>query len=320
MLNYAYSVDGLHWTPLNGGWPVYNVSANMPTIRDPFVHRNPDGKTWRMVSTDGDAYGGTPNILTWHSDDLITWSPESVVEVMGPNFFPNTSTVVTNVWAPEWRWDPITQRYMVFWAARGNNLYSYPAGCTNNVTDQVFAFFRTWTTDFATFTQPEPFFFPACDIPGYGGIDGDLVQDENGRYVFVYKDARGPGNGHTAELVRGVRLVTSAGGIDGPYTNASISPLLAPTLVEAPELVYFKNQWFLYYDCSFFLVPPGYPRPPYGVSVSQRLDDYDFHFIEGACTGNSTQVSFPKDATHGSFVCISPDEMQALLDAFPVAG
>lgn len=310
-LQYAWSSDGFHWTELNGGKPVFTAN---PSLRDPYVHRGPDG-VFHLVATDSTNFGGTVNILTWSSPDLITWSPEVVAPVMNTSFFPAGASVQFT-WAPEWFYDAASQRYMVFWAAEGSGLYTPPVGCTNNST-AGFAFYHAFTTDFKTFTPPAILFQPTCDIVGQGGIDGDIVQDENGRFVLVYKDARGVGEGHAAELYRGIRLVPSSGGLEGPYLNATISGFLAPTLVEAPELVFFKGQWLLFYDCSFWPTPAGYPRPPYGVSVSASLADYDFQVVEGACTGNSTDVSFPVGATHGSFVCIDSSELAALQAAFP---
>ena len=150
---------------------------------------------------------------------------------------------------------------------------------------------------------------------GDGGIDGDLVVDERGAFVFVYKDARG-----SSESVRGIRTASSSSGrIDGPYLDASISGLLTQTLVEGPELVFFKSQWLLYFDCSFVHTPSGWPRPPYGVSVSPSLAAPSFRELSGSCTGNSTSMTFPKGATHGSFVCIDSATLAALVKAFPPA-
>jgi hypothetical protein len=320
-LHYAVSQDGTHWTPLNNGYPTMNCTIQ--SLRDPFVNVGPDNKTFHLVATNGENFGGTPTILHWSSSDLITWSAEQVIDIMGPQFFPPPAAV-NDLWAPEWRWDPVTNRYMVFFAARGTGIMpDLPSPNCTGTQSSRFAFFRSFTTDFLNFTTPEVFFDPGCFFTGDGGIDADLVQDENGRYLFVYKDARGVGEGVAVEAHRGIRLAYSDT-IDGPYLNATITDFLVPTLVEAPEIYRVPDNsplgggFFLYFDCSFWPVPSGYPRPPFGVAHSPTLSQFSFTTLEGSCTGNNTaNMQFPVGATHGSFICISDSQLSALEAAFP---
>lgn len=316
-LNYAVSSDGLQWTPLNAGYAVMNTT---PTLRDPFVNRLPEGG-YRMVTTNGDR---NVNILSFFSVDLITWSPVQELNLMSPPYF-NPPAAIGDLWAPEWRYDAVQEDYVLFWAARGTAILpSLPSPNCTGIQDSRFAFFYSRTTDWKTFSQPQIMFDPGCFATGDGGIDGDIVQDDDGKYVLVYKDARGVGEGHAAEVNRGIRLAYSDT-LAGPYNyaNATVSNLLVPTLVEAPELYPAPDNgmagWYLYYDCSFWPTPPGYPRPPYGVAHSPSLHaaTANFTVIPGACTGNSTQVSFPKDATHGSFLCIDQQTYNILIQAFP---
>jgi hypothetical protein len=315
-LYYAVSTDGLAWQPLNGYRAVLNTTVPATSIRDPYAARGPDG-TYRLVATNGHEFGGTTTILTWTSADLVTWSAEHVVDVMGEAFFPGAQ--ITDVWAPEWRFDPVSGQYMVFWAARGDNLTAWlPGPCSApGVNPQRFVFFASLTPDFVTFAQPAVLFDPGCNITdtGDGGIDGDIAIDEAGRPVMIYKDARGAN-----ETVRGIRIAASLSGlVTGPYSDASEGPLLA-TLVEAPEAVYFGDQWLLYYDCSFRPTPPGYPRPPYGVSVSPHLAPNNFTVVPGACSDTNPALAFPKGMTHGSFLCLTDDELAPVLAAFPPQG
>jgi hypothetical protein len=207
-LHYAVSRDGSHWSTLNGGFPVLNTST-VGGLRDPFLNRGPDNR-FHMVATNGANFGGDSSILAWSSTDLITWAAESVVNVMGPSFFPKGQ--IGDVWAPEWHADP-AGGYMVFWAARGDGIMpSLPSpGCAGNQSSR-FAFFATHTDDFtfAGMTQPTVIFDPGCDATGDGGIDGDIVLDEDGVYTLVYKDARGVGEGHNVEMYRGIRIATSS--------------------------------------------------------------------------------------------------------------
>ena len=64
------------------------------------------------LQTNGAGIGNTPTILTYASIDLITWSSERVVTLMGPDNFP-PPTKITDLWAPEWRFDNASAAYMV---------------------------------------------------------------------------------------------------------------------------------------------------------------------------------------------------------------
>ena len=311
-LNYAVTRDGQHFTVLNGGAAVLNST---PTLRDPFMNRAPDG-TMRLVATNGDANN---NVLTWSSADAgVSWSPLRQLNVMQQLPAPSQ---VHELWAPEWIFDEARGAFMLFWAARGTSILpALPrAGC-NGTQDYRFGFFYSYTTDWLSFTDPQVLFDPGCHFDGDGGIDGDIVRDEKGRFVLVYKDARGRGEGHDAELLRGIRTVTSDA-LTGPYLQADVSELLVPTLVEAPELhrspVAGWAGWFLWFDCSFWPVPSGWERPPYGFAHSDTLVAPDWHVIPGACTGNTTFTAPPNGATHGSFLCISQDEHDALVARYP---
>jgi hypothetical protein len=125
------------------------------------------------------------------------------------------------------------------------------------------------------------------------------------------------------EMYRGIRIATSStSSLYGPYGN--ITDLLAPTLVEAPEIYPSPDGgpggWFLAFDCSFWPTPSGWPRPPYGLARANTISGHSFTTLEGACTGNNTQnMQWPSGATHGSFMCISDAELAALESAFPSA-
>lgn len=311
-LQYAVSSDGFQWTVLNGGAPVLNTTLPNTSIRDPFLGRGPDG-VYRLVATNGYQFGGTRDIVAWTSPDLVHWSAEALLTAM-----PASLPGITNVWAPEWRWDPIKGSYMVFWAARGNPTPLLDAGCASGNSAR-FAFFAAYADDgFTTLDDPFLLFDPGCNVtlPGSdGGIDGDIVTDEAGRPVMVFKDAAGAN-----ESVRGVRLAYSASGtVAGPWTTAGEGSILA-TKVEAPELVNFGDQWLWYFDCSFNPTPPGWPRPPYGVATSPHLAPANFTIVNGSCTDTNPALAFPKGMTHGSFLCLTASELAPVLAAFPAAG
>jgi hypothetical protein len=166
-------------------------------------------------------------------------------------------------------------------------------------------------------------FGAGCYFTGDGGVDGDIVLDENGRYMMVYKDARGIGEGIPVESVyRGIRAVPSSTSSPmGPYLGKDVAPFLAPTLVEAPEFYPSPDGGiggvFLAFDCSFWPVPDGWPRAPFGLAHGPSVSSLNFTTLPGACTANTTDMAWPPGATHGSFVCITDEELRALQAAFP---
>lgn len=322
-LQYAFSRDGLVFTRLNRGFPVLNCTKD--SLCDPYLARAQDGAVpgFFLVATNSHGFGGTRTILTWSSSDLITWGGETEAEVMAASFFP-PNTTVQDTWAPEFVWDEKAGKYMAFWAARGDGIAPPLGGCTGTNVDR-FVFYGAHTIDFISFGSPFPLFDPGCAFEGDGGIDGNLIWDATrSLWVLSYKDARGDGEGHGPEELRGIRQVTSLE-VSGPYLASNVSALLVPTLVEAPELVLdlplaAEAGPLLYYDCSFFPTPQGYPRPPYGAARAGGSSLGPFTPLPGACVGNASGTSvvdFPLGATHGSFLCITEDELSALLAAFP---
>ena len=307
---YAWSSDGFHWNMLNGNKPVLVASVAGTSIRDPFVHLGPDGR-FHMVATNGARFGGTPTILYWSSDDLVTWSSEQVLPVMQ-----NVSDGLQSVWAPEWVWAPERKAYLVFWAARFADGHTHEDELCSNPERSRFKFWSSWTTDWSVFSTPTILYDPGCNQSGYapyndsvGGIDGDIVQLADGSYVFYYKDSRGY-HGPDVQLHCGDRYATSSQA-GGPYSVPSA--MVSPYGAEGPELIYFNDHWLLFYDCSFHPTPAGYPRPPYGVSVSDTAVGMEWQEVKGSCTGNSTDVLFPRGATHGSFVCLSDQLLQPIV-------
>lgn len=323
-LYYSYSSDGLHWTGLNGPanppnggqFPVLNCTSS--SLRDPYMNVDAHG-VYHLIATDGDGFGGTPNILYWNSTDGIQWSTEVKLPVMGPQFFPSPDTIV-DTWAPEWAWDDASQAFMVYWAAKGTGIMPIlPSPSCTGTTDSRFAFFRSYALnmwDISTYSQPVVFFDPGCYFEGVGGIDGDIVMDPaSGNRIFFFKDAR-----NTSEAYRGIRAAISDN-ISGPYLQDTVTDFLAPTLVEAPQLVQSPDNGpgghLLYFDCSFWPTPKGWPRPPFGVAHTSNLTSLQFDTYPGSCTGNSSALAMPWGATHGSFICINDTQLSALQAAFP---
>jgi Glycosyl hydrolases family 32 N-terminal domain len=309
-LYLSYSNDAQVWLTVNSGFPILNTTNGVPGLRDPFVFQAHDGTEYIMVATNGANFGGVNNILTFSTKDFSSWTQNIVV------FQPVNGTTI-DVWAPEFFYDETTASYLIFCAIQGENNTSveYESSCSNE-NDSRFRFWYSHTRDFINLDHDLTLMFdPGCNdtTNGMGGIDGDIKVNEQGQFVFSFKDARG-----RSEDVRGIRLAV-ASSLTGPY--GSISDLLAPVHVEAPELLRVsdvsngdpQDEWLLFYDCTFFPTPNGWPRPPYGVSSTTSLSNFSFQQLPGACTGDSSQTAFPKGATHGSFLCVDDAELLKVL-------
>ena len=362
----ALSDDGQHFNVLNSGNPIPPLVTTVPgtSVRDPFLQRSKgrrtttanviggDSEVWHLVATDG-GVNQPFQFSHWSSPDLVHWSTQQVVPILKGN---NDTQFL---WAPEFVYDPARDNYLVFWAQswqQNNHTASYFDPACNNTNVARFTFWGTRTSNFSTFSTPELLFDPHCNTSEYapmhygdGGIDGDIVLDDEGVFRFFYKDSRAPESTGVLPMQRtsGTRMASTTvpGDLASPWTppNATLIGLWGS---EGPELLDVNGTLFLYFDCSFQPTPPGYPRAPYGVATAPSPQGYSdpsaWTTLAGSCTGNDTVttrgsgatvsgggggggggggqgsqvVQFPVGATHGTFQCITTAEHDALVSAF----
>ena len=170
---FASSEDGREWTALNDGQPVLVSNLGEKGVRDPYLLRAHDGKTFYLLATDlsihlnGDwgraQSAGSQSIVIWESSDLTHWSPPRLAKVAAPD--------AGCTWAPEAVYDEVLGDYLVFWASKNRS--------------DSFAKQRIWaarTRDFQTFSKP----FIYIDKPGHV-IDTDIVREGN-KYFRFSKD------------------------------------------------------------------------------------------------------------------------------------
>jgi hypothetical protein len=167
---FALSQDGRQWSALNGGEPVLVSKLGEQGVRDPYLLRAHDGKTFYLLATDlsihlnGDwgraQTAGSQSLVIWESTDLVHWLPPRLVRVAAPD--------AGCAWAPEAVYDENTGDYLVFWASENRS--------------DNFAKQRIWaarTREFQTFTEP----FIYIDKPGHV-IDTDIVREGDKYYRF----------------------------------------------------------------------------------------------------------------------------------------
>ena len=170
---FALSKDGRQWNALNGGEPVLISKLGEKGVRDPFLLRSHDGKSFYLLATDLSIHlnpnwgraqtAGSKSIVIWESADLVHWSKSRLARVAAED--------AGCAWAPEAVYDDETRDYLVFWASKNRS--------------DKFAKQRIWatrTTDFRTFGKP----FIYIDKPNHV-IDTDIVR-EGGKYYRFSKD------------------------------------------------------------------------------------------------------------------------------------
>ena len=286
-LHLALSTDGRHWTPLNGGLPVWGQR-----LRDPFLQRGPDG-VWRLLASGrgsprttaaGDHDAG-PVCLCATSRDLFTWEEVRSLPLM-QGVRDETDRPARNIWAPTWFFDARTQEYVLLWSSSFED-----AGWKKS---------RLWcarTRDWQSFT-------PAQELlaPGYSAIDGTLLEQKGTYFLFHKEEEFAAATGER----RAIRVATS-NHLQGPY-QVQEGPLnrgqLTPTITEGPSVMadpLRPGGFLLLYDYCM--------TNRFGLSSSPDLLNWR---VEEA-------VSFPPDARHGSVARLSVMEAARLRAAFPVA-
>ncbi|MFC9128256.1 glycoside hydrolase family 43 protein [Streptomyces sp. NPDC057099] len=229
---FSHSVDGLHWSDLNGGGMTLRSTVGTRGVRDPALVRSPDGGKYWIIATDlcigcGQSWedstsNGSRNLVVWESTDLVTWSQPRLLNVAGA--IPDGR----NAWAPEAIWDPETKNYVLYWA-------------TNATLDGVLKhrIYYARTTDFRTITTPRLY----IDRPGAQGIiDTQIIETPSGTGTYRYVRASGDGQ----------ITLEGSNSILGTWTTlGNLSGIgLTGSQVEGPMWMKFRDrdEWALYLD------------------------------------------------------------------------
>ncbi len=285
-LYYSVSLDGLHWTLLNGGKRVFDAYRGHPDIT-----RGHDGRFY-LVGNRGDA---KPDIHFWVSADLISWAKHSDYR---PDLksIPDYPRVMQRIGAPKVYFDQASERYLVTWHT------THDLGKTD-LPEPYWAGQRTiYTTskDLKTFAEPPRKLFD-WDM---ATID-TVVRRVGDRYVAIIKDERYPSldwpTGKTIRVCGSPKLL-------GPYTKPG--PPVSPNFREAPTLIPSPNgrAWYLYYE--------QYPGVAYGLSVAGKVDGPWFQVSGGTPRKAWNKYSVPAGARHGSMLVITREAYDGLIARF----
>ena len=282
---FSVSKDGQSWTTLNNQSPILTSVLGEGGVRDPHIIRSPEGDKFFIIATDLSIYNrsddpnrwgtcqksGSRSIMIWESTDLVHWSEQRMAEVAAAD--------AGCTWAPESVYDCEKGQYMVFWASR-------VAG--DNYTKQ--RIYRSYTTDFVHFTDPEVY------IDGNGdNIDTTFIS-YNGIYYRFTKD----------ESQKSVTMMQSAS-LDGPFTDVATYALdgRPGNTVEGYEgpTVYKlngENKWCLLLD--------EYKGAGYRPFVTDDIQKGEFSL--------RADFNFDTRYRHGTVIPITTDEYNALIAAY----
>lgn len=298
-IRYAVSNNGFDYTSLNHGKPVIasDTIALTHSIRDPYITRGKDGKTFYMVMTDmrsSNGWQSNDGLILMKSNDLLHWQHTAIDF---PTRFPNLKGFDRDnlhaVWAPQIIWDESKEKYMIYYSI-GRHDWSYPTEDPDFDQPWFKLFYSYVNDDFTDITEPQLLF----DF-GTAAIDGDIVYDRaNHQYLLFFKDeGRSVMNGDFRTR-NGIMRATSPS-LTGPYKiewrhvhvenqypveGSSVFPLIG------------SDEYILMYDC--------YSKGYYQFCKSKDLKN--FTFVQNTKThGDFT----PR---HGSVIHITDAERNLL--------
>jgi hypothetical protein len=288
---YAVSKDGYNYESLNGGVPVANASQGTGHSRDPYIMKAQDGAEYKyyMVATDANTTNNYNNtgLHTWGSNDLIHWD-----ELANPQFATDKgggSKTITNMcWAPEAIWDPVAEKYMVYFS-------SNEADSAANESSKIW---YSYTSDFKNFDEKQLLF-----DPGYGVIDADITPYKNG-YVMMYKKEASSGTG-AKKVWYTFKTGKSPSNSDGEYdaANAKIFESVSNTAAEGPQVFPISG------TSSYGVLVDYFSDGGFGFSYTSDFESYSKISADN-CSINHLNPS------HGCIIPISDMEYYNLSQAF----
>ncbi|RJF90636.1 glycosyl hydrolase family 43 [Sphingomonas cavernae] len=288
ILYYSISLDGLHWTQVNGGRPVsadYHGHAS--------IAQGGDGRYYLVGNKSDD----DPEIRFWVSDDLVNWKSFGT-------YRPNLRKAVgqphalQRIGAPKLYYDKPSKQFLLTW-----HTPNVPG--SDEDPERYWASQRTLyvvSKDLVRFDkQPRRLF--SWDM---ATIDTIVQPNPEGGYCAIIKDERYPSyNWTTGKTIR----ISCAPDMLGPYPEPG--PPLSPNFREAPTIIRAPNgaDWYLYYE--------QYAGTSYGLSMAPRLEGPWYQVSGNSGVPEWNRYEMPAGLRHGSMIAISRKQYDAILAAFP---
>jgi hypothetical protein len=274
-IRFAISRDGYNYKALNGNQAIISSAliSDKGGVRDPHILRGADGNTFYMVVTDmKSAQGWSSNhgIVLLKSTDLINWTYSKVDIKATYTEFNN----INRAWAPQTIYDPVAQKYMIYWSMNSPTL-------AYDIIHYAYAnadFTALESTPQVLFRHPQS---KSC-------IDGDIIF-KDGQYHLFFK-TEGDGNGIK-------KAVSNT--LTGEYVLQDKYLQQTTEAVEGSCVFRFTNQeqYILMYDL--------YTSGKYQFTESSDLENFK--------TVDAT-VSMDFSPRHGTVIPITEEEGERLVE------
>lgn len=280
--NYALSRYGTVFNDLFNSGEVFDTKSYTTTggMRDAYVCRTQNGK-FMLAGTDmTSSLGWSSNhiMVFMLSNDLVHWDKEIKIDLESDENMKalgvSSPDDITAAWAPQIIFDPVTQKYMIYYSVGFN--YGHRI------------YYSLMNEDLSGLTKPQLLFDPSYDV-----IDADIVYNEfDKQYVMIYKHEE---NTHYLLQATAKTLVPEAGatGLCQWTINPNFSVKEEGKSIEAPSLFrpIGSKTWKLAYM--------NYSGGGY------RMVDLDEHCLNPQ---NLTNMAGNVQAQHGSFVKLTQVE------------
>ncbi len=244
-IHFAVSQDGFNYRALNNNNPVIDSKEISSTggVRDPFILRCEDGKTFYMVVTDmvcANGWDSNRAMVLLKSTDLLNWT-SSVVNIQNKY---DGQEGLQRVWAPQVIYDKDAKKYLVYWSMKHN-------GGPDII---YYAYANPDFTDIEG--EYKPLFVPQS---GRSCIDGDIIY-KDGLYHLFYK-TEGHGDG--------IKKATTASLTSGVWEESDDYKQQTPEAVEGAGIFKIAN------SDTYILMYDVYKKHKYQFTSSTDLSNFE---------------------------------------------
>ena len=280
-IHMATSEDGFYWTALNKNEPILKAELGTKGVRDSYLVRSPEGDRFYLIGTDLDANGGNWAEYGGNGSRYIRiWESDDLVNWSEERLILIAPENAACMWAPETTYDETTGEYVVYWAT----------GLKGGDGKKIW---YAKTRDFYTFTEPQIY---KDTEGGITFIDTSMIEYQGTYYRFTKNENELSILMETSDAVLG----------DFSLVKTRIAD---ETGVEGPAIykINGEEKWVLYMD--------GYAGKNSGVGyfplIANSLEDLkNANFVRM----KAGTYKMPEGAKHGSFVPITKEEYDALME------
>ena len=277
---FSVSTNGLYWQDLSIN-PILKSDLGEQGVRDPFMIKCPNTKTYYLIATDlriqagkgwhAAQFAGSRDLIIWQSDDLVNWSEPWTVTVATPD--------AGCAWAPESVYDYEKKAFFVFWASMVD--LKDGAGPKQRM-------YGSYTTNFKEFTPAEIYAQAENHM-----IDLTIVYEDGWYYRFVKDETKKVIKADKAQHLHAAEWIDIE--VEALYDH----PVEGAQAYQLPD-----GKWCL-------IVDRFVERLGYLPLVCTSLEKADFRIL------NDDEYDFGKlMKRHGGVIEITGEEMERLIEKF----